>query len=534
MSGQRIALLGLVGALVVGAVLFVGFYLGRPTMESLYSGLDQKDIGRMTAELAASGISFDIDEQRSSILVRPADKARARVLLAQTGLPSTSSSGYELFDQLGSLGLTSFMQEVTRVRALEGEIVRTIQALEGVEAARVHLVMPESGVFRRSERDPSASVMLRLGPAWRAETTEAVRNIVAAAIAGMKVEHVSVASSDGRVLAAGGDERSLAGHNHTMLEDQIARELEERAVRTLAPALGAQNVRISATVELDIDRQTSSETIFSPESKVERSTRVVRQVNESENSTRQAAAGVEANIPEEVPEGGAGGDSSRQKDEKREETTNFEISSKRVETERQGYRIKRVALAAIINREQIVKSLGPNASEAQVSERIAEMRRLIAAATGYAEDRGDTLEISAISFEAAPDLARDDTISPFAYVAMSSGTIATALAVVIVAVLLIFLAIRPALRALAASRPPEQLDSARPDAIGMGDMPELIGSSGDEFAAADAFAAAELEAAEQLGEHELPPIERLSRLVERDPGRVARVMREWLKEEREA
>ena len=116
---------------------------------------------RIGAALNEAGIPFDVNADGSAVLVRYGQTATARMLLAEKGLPQSANAGYELFDRMGSFGLTSFMQEVTRVRVLEGEIARTIQSLNGVKAARVHIVVPEEGSFRRAQHPPSASVVIR-------------------------------------------------------------------------------------------------------------------------------------------------------------------------------------------------------------------------------------------------------------------------------------------------------------------------------------------------------------------------------------
>ena len=129
------------------------YYLSRPQLETLYTGLIAQDVSRIGAALREAGIAFDVNAQGTAVLVRYGQTAQARMLLAEKGLPSSANAGYELFDKLGSMGLTSFMQEITRVRALEGEIARTIQAMKGVKAARVHIVLPDSGSFRRTPPD---------------------------------------------------------------------------------------------------------------------------------------------------------------------------------------------------------------------------------------------------------------------------------------------------------------------------------------------------------------------------------------------
>jgi len=147
---RKLSALGLVGFLVVALVGLGSYYLSRPDMETLYSGLDRTDVTRIGAALTEAGISFDVSAKGDAILTPFSQTAPARMLLAEKGLPRSENAGYELFDNLGSIGLTSFMQEITRVRALEGEIARTIQTLRNVRAARVHIVrFDASSVSRR-------------------------------------------------------------------------------------------------------------------------------------------------------------------------------------------------------------------------------------------------------------------------------------------------------------------------------------------------------------------------------------------------
>ncbi|WP_283195422.1 hypothetical protein [Rhizobium sp. AN80A] len=144
-------------ALILGAALLVN----KPAQETLYVGLESSDLNQISIALAEANIAFQVGADGASITVPAGMTGKSRLLLAEKGLPNSNNAGYELFDKVGSLGLTSFMQEVTRVRALEGEIGRTIQSISGVSAARVHIVMPEVGNFRRAEQKPTASVMLR-------------------------------------------------------------------------------------------------------------------------------------------------------------------------------------------------------------------------------------------------------------------------------------------------------------------------------------------------------------------------------------
>jgi flagellar M-ring protein FliF len=145
---RRLAMMGGAGAIVVAVILTASIWLNRPAYETLYVGLDRNDVGQIGLVLSESGIRYDVSSDGASVMVPTGRTGQARMLLAERGLPTSSNAGYELFDNVGSFGLTSFMQEVTRVRALEGEIARTIQSIAGIKSARVHIVMPERASFR--------------------------------------------------------------------------------------------------------------------------------------------------------------------------------------------------------------------------------------------------------------------------------------------------------------------------------------------------------------------------------------------------
>lgn len=488
----------------------------------------------MAEALAEAGVPFDINEQRNAVLVAFGQTARARMLLAQKGLPTSARAGYELFDQLGSMGLTSFMQEVTRVRALEGEIARTIQALDGVAAARVHLVLPDPASFRRDRREPSASVLLRLDARWQSQAGQAVRHIVAAAVPGMKTELVSVASTDGRIIAAVGDDRNVGSLKLTEMERSMAAELEQRAGRTLASALGVGNFQISITVRLDVDRQQTNETTFDPKSRIERSVRTVKQSGSTEDGGAKAAVGVEANIPREEP-GQTEAEKRRQREDRREELVNYEMNTKTVQTVREGYRVLRVAIAAVISQKQLAAQLGGNPDAAAISARLTDLRKLIAAATGANLDRDDTIEISAADLGSP-----NSTLAPAApagaldYVLLNLGTITNAAAILFAVLLLVLLGIRPIIKVLGATESgmPPTMQLQVPDATL---APEGSIGSGRSSAAARSnavdrrmdFSTLPAKSAEEAVHA------RLDALVDADDVKVAKALKSWMLEARQ-
>jgi flagellar M-ring protein FliF len=534
LGARRLMLLALVGLSVIAAVGTAAVFLGRPVMQPIYTGLSAQDVSRITSALAEAGVPFDVNEQRSAVLVPFGQTSKARSLLAQKGLPTSSRAGYELFDQMGSIGLTSFMQEVTRVRALEGEIARTIQALDGVAAARVHLVLADPGSFRRERREPSASVLLRVGDRWQNASAQAVRHIVAAAVPGMKIEQVSVAGTDGRLLAAGGDDLSLGSHKHAEMEKAMAVEMERRASRTLSALLGPGHFQISATVRLDVDRQQVNETVFDPKSRIERSVRTVKQSGQSEDSAGgKSAVGVVANLPKEDA-GQPDGDKRRQKEDRREELVNYELNSKVVQTVREGYRLQRLAIAVVISRKHLTESLGSEATPAAQEARLADLNRLVSAATGASAERGDRIEIVAADFAAGEGaMAPEANPGIRDYLLMNAGTAMNATAMLCIAFLVVWFGLRPLTRVLA-QPPVAALESTDVPTAALGSTPAaalpapggVAGAIASDKMTEAARSATALEGPRR--QKNVAMREKLEAIVESDSAEVTKVLKGWM------
>ncbi|MGI9387083.1 MAG: flagellar basal-body MS-ring/collar protein FliF [Methyloligellaceae bacterium] len=398
LGGQRLIALALIGLTVFATIAFGSYYLSRPELETLYTGLNPEDIGRIGSVLGSNGIPFDVGSDGTAVLVPFNQTVQARMALAEKGLPGSENAGYKLFDKLGSMGLTSFMQQITRVRALEGEIARTIQAMKGIRAARVHIVLPDDGSFRRAKRSPSASVVIRTDWVEAFSAAPAIRHLVAAAIPGMSVERVTVLGTDGKILAAGQDSSSTAPGNMVGLEKTLSSDLEGKIRRTLAPYLGVNNFEISVAARFNTDQQKISKTEFDPESRVERSVRVVKESASSKNKNGQKTVTVEQNLPEEDEGKGSGSDQSSRENDRREELTNYELNSKITSTVRQGYKVENLSIAVVVNRERLVASLGSDANQAKIDVRLEELKTLISSAVGVDKKRGDLVAVSAVPF----------------------------------------------------------------------------------------------------------------------------------------
>jgi flagellar M-ring protein FliF len=452
---RRLVALGVIGLVVFLGVGLGAYYLSRPAQETLYTGLEREDVSRIGSVLKDAGIPFDVSADGTAVLVRYGHTAQARMLLAEKGLPQSSKSGYELFNDLGSLGLTSFMQEITRVRALEGEIARTIQTMKGVKAARVHIVLPDRGSFRREQQPASASVVVRTEPADDMSSAQAIRHLVAAAIPGMKADKVTVLNTDGMLLMAGDDGANAATGRMATLEKNVSREIQDNVRRTLAPYLGIGNFEISVAARLNTDKTNTTETIFDPESKVERSIRTVKETEVSQNRNSQRPTTVQQNLPEERVRA-EGGDSSSEDNQRREELTNYEISSKTVQTVSDGYAIKNLSVAVLVNRGRLAALTNGNESQAEIDARIAEIEQLVSSAAGFDRSRGDQIKVAAVGFiDDARMLEPTPPLSLAEIFMRQSGNLINAATILIVASLLIWFGLRPAVTAILARPEPE-------------------------------------------------------------------------------
>jgi flagellar M-ring protein FliF len=450
---QRLMLLAFVGLSVFLTIGVGAYYLSRPQLAVLYSNLERDDVTRIGTALADAGIQFDMNAAGNAVLVPHSATAKARMLLAEKGLPYSANAGYELFDNLGSLGITSFLQEVTRVRALEGEIARSVQAMRGVKAARIHIVMADPGSFRREQRPPSASVVVRMESADAAASAQAIRHLVAAAVPGMSVERVTVLSTDGTLLASGDDGANAASGRMASLNVTVNREIEGNIRRTLAPYLGLDNFEVSVAAQINTDRRVVNETIFDPESRVERSVRIIRENEVSQNLSRETPTTVQQNIPQEQV-AAAPGEQSSEETQRREELTNYEISSRQVQTSSDGFAIENLSVALLVNRARLAAAVGDDAGA--LAAEIAEIEQLVASSASIQAARGDTVRVSVVNF--LDDYGNFEPVpGPGAYEILlrQSGSIVSALAMLLVAAMLIWFGLRPAINAIV-QRPPSE------------------------------------------------------------------------------
>lgn len=524
---RRLAALALIGLAVFLGVGGGAYYLSRPEYEVLYTGLTREDVTRVSAALRDASISFDVNTAGDTIYVRPGQTAQARTLLADKGLPNNTSGGYELFDKIGSLGLTSFMQEVTRVRALEGEIARTIQVMKGVKAARVHIVMPARGSFRREELKPSASVVIRTDGPAEAKTARSIRHLVAAAVPGMTPDKVTVLDGDGTLLAAEDDGIGSTPTTMANLQRVVARSIQENVSKALTPYLGLDNFQVSVATQLSTDKRQTNETVYDPDSRVQRSVRAVREKETSQSLDRQTPTTVQQNLPDQQVNA-AGAKNSNEEKQRREDVTNYEVSSKTTTTTSDGYIVNKLFLAILVNRPRLVAALGEKASDAVIDAKVAEIAQLAATSAGLDRQRGDQIQVSAVDFlEGARELAPVPAISFSEVLMRQLGSFVNAATILAVAVMLIWFGLRPAINTiLVSSTASEKTAELQASAEGGA----LLGADGSTVA--------------QLSQDHPPnlvqdvskrvqhaPQRRLEQIVQLDEKQAAAILKQWIRQE---
>ncbi|ANM09126.1 MULTISPECIES: flagellar basal-body MS-ring/collar protein FliF [unclassified Rhizobium] len=537
----RLMILGGVGAVSIAIVLAAALFVNKPAQETLYVGLDSPDLNQISMALAEANINFQVGTDGSSISVPAGMTGKARLMLAERGLPNSANAGYELFDNVGSLGLTSFMQEVTRVRALEGEIARTIQSISGITAARVHIVMPEVGNFRKQEQKPTASVMIRASAATGRSAATSIRHLVASAVPGLDVDDVTILDSAGQLLASG-DEASNSSLNRSLnIVQNVQQEVESNVDKALAPFLGMDNFRSSVTADLNTDAQQIQETTYDPESKVERSVRSTKEAQQSQQKQSDSATTVEQNIPQAAPEaGGSAGPESQDKSDKREEQTNYEINSRTTATTRNSYKVEKLSIAVVVNKGRIAKMVGEPADQAKIDAYLAEMKTIVASAAGIDAKRGDVVTVTAMDF-LENQLLEDATggVRVMDMLSRNLAGIINSLAFVAVAFVVVWMGLRPLVRSVSGNGSSSVLGDATPEAAGL-ELPDFAPAAGvpggalmDGFGSDFGFDSTEdlLSLGDDDGNFNRRvkegPERKLSRMVEINEERAAKILRKW-------
>jgi len=389
-----------IGAVTVVLLLFFSsflFFAGKDNYTPLFSGLELNDQAAIVELLKEKGVDYKLAPSSSAILVPESSVYNLRLTMASSGLPRNGTVGYEIFDDT-KMGMTDFQQQVAYVRALEGELARTISRLEVIESARVSVVLPKQKLFLKEQEPATASVLVKLRPGrqMKVDQVKAVMKLVASSIEGLKPENVSLVDTSGRLLSELAGDGYLIHSGSSGSVSSVQRELErhheievQKKIQNMLSAIfGQGNTVVRINVELDFTRSSSKKHEYIPQSKGKGIVRSVQNNEESYTGSTQSDQGVgtASNIPGYAVKTSG---SNNGEYNKTDEVINYEISSMELEEEKSPGTIKRITASVVIN-----------AKESSIHKE--ELLASLSAAIGINKERGDILSLSFMPF-ASPD-----------------------------------------------------------------------------------------------------------------------------------
>lgn len=375
----------IIGGIIVGAVVVIGIamlLMSEPKVSVLYNNLEPEDANQIVEHLKAQKIPYQLDDGGRTIKV-PSEKVyELRLQLAAKGIPSSGVVGYELFDK-SSLGMSEFQQKLNYKRALEGELARTIMQTEGVEHARVQIVIPEKTIFRGEQKEPTASVVLKLKKNFELSNASvlAITKLVASSVEGLKPSNVTIIDTKGRLLSKEIDEDPLAisSGKQYELKQKIENYLISKAQGLLDNVLGYGNSAIQVTADIDFSKVEKTLETFDPEN----------QVPVSEQTVRSSITKTDA------------GDTEERVDENT--IVNYENSKVIQRILESSGNIKRLSVAGVINGfyREVKKENGESeiVFEPRSEEQIKKLEDIVKKAVGFDENRNDQISLISIQFE---------------------------------------------------------------------------------------------------------------------------------------
>lgn len=540
----RLAAMGAVGFLLIGFFIYLTTRLSTPDMELLYAELPASDAAAIAKKLDEAKIPYTVDKGGTKIRV-PADQiGNVRMKMAEAGLPSGGSVGYELFDKGEGFGATSFIQNINHLRALEGEMARTVGTMNGVQQARVHLVLPKRELFARTQNPATASVFLKLRPGGQLsrENIAAIQHLIAASVPNLEPSQVSIIDDKGKLLARGGG----ANSEDTMAANAEEKKLgyERRLASTIEDLLGRTvgygKVRAEVSADLDFDRITTQSEIYDPESQVVRSTQTVGESNQSQDRDPLQPVTVDQNLPTAQTGSRDSGSISSNKSTRNEETVNYEISRTTKNHVRETGQVRRLSVAVLVDGVYTPSPDGGKpAYQPRSDQEMESIKALVRTAVGLDAVRGDTVEVINMRFTTPDDeFAKPDSV----FLGMSKDDIfrvAEMVVLGIVAVLIILLVIRPLItRAFekADAQEDDDMDKLLSDQSGM--PAALAGPTGalaQDLALEAAQADEELEQMIDInrveGRVRASSLRKVGEIVEKHPEEAVSILRNWLYQE---
>ncbi len=449
LGAGRMAAMGAVALTLVGFFAFIIVRATTPQMVPLFTDLSAEDSAAIIKDLERQAIPYDMKNDGAIIMVAKDKVPRLRMKLAESGLPKGGGVGYEIFDKSDALGATSFIQNINHLRALEGELARSIRGIDRVEAARVHLVLPERPLFSRDKAEPSASIVLRVRGTLEPQQVRAIRHLTASAVNGLKPERVSVVDESGRLLADGAADNAVSGAGADERKMAFEKRMRDQVEQIVTSVVGSGRARVEITADFDVNRITQTSDRYDPEGRVVRSS----QTREEQSSTNDNKEGP-VSVGNELP-GGQGNNNNNQnaargdQNKKTEEIVNYEISRTTKTEVTEAGRINRISAAVLVDGIYAKNDKGEVTYQPRSKEEIDRIAALVRSAIGFDQKRGDQVEVVNLRFADMPTNSITEPTGWMAYLQFTKEDImrgAELGVMLILGMVVLFMVVRPLVR----------------------------------------------------------------------------------------
>ncbi|WP_305457915.1 flagellar basal-body MS-ring/collar protein FliF [Photobacterium leiognathi] len=391
-SSQRNLVLSAVLAAIVAAIIVVALWSSSQNYRPLYGQQERFDSGEIISVLETEGIPYRLQEANGQVLVAEGEVARIRMLLAAKGIKAKLPTGLDSLKEDSSLGTSQFMETARYRHGLEGELVRTIIALDAIANARVHLAIPRKTLFvRHNAEAPTASVMveLKLGEDLKTEQVEAIINLVTGSVTGMKTENVSVVDQYGRLLSAdiGSTEMGKVNAKYLDYQKNLEKQVIQRAADMLTPIVGPSNYRVQVAADLDFSHVQETKEVVDSAPVVKNEHRI------ENNSIDNIALGVPGSLSNKPPvTGEEENKDSKNTNERTEINRQYALGSSVRHTQYQQGKLNKLNVSVLLN-----STAAPNGS-AWTEAETQQISAMIKDAVGISADRGDSLSILSFNF----------------------------------------------------------------------------------------------------------------------------------------
>lgn len=529
----KLVVMTLVSLLLFASIVMLSLKLSNPAVVPLFSNLDAEDSAKIASRLEAAGIYYEIRSGGAQIMVPQNKVLSVRMEMARDGLPTAGATvGYEIFDKTDNMGVSSFVLNVNLLRALEGELGRTISAFQHVQTARVHLVIPKQDLFAKSRQEPTASVVLQMRGNKKLSQSEisGISHLVATAVPGLEVNRITIVDTQGRPFKKGGNAEDDPGIMATTTEEfrvHYEKRMKNVIEQLLSRSVGIGRVEAQVSAEIDFDRIVTDSEIFDPNGQVARS---IQSTEESGASSEGIAGDVSAanNLPGGEADVGANGAATSTS--RVDEVTNFEVSKTIKKHVQETGNVKRLSIAVLVDG---LYEMNEETEELDYTPRsedeLAQLESLVKSAVGFQEERGDTLEIVNMRF--STDIPGVVEEKPFAWITRDFGSIVQTLVIGLVLTLVILLVVKPMVGRAFEVTKSENEEMALEEALVGKELEELSEITGEDEGGVKKKKDSVIDINSFEERMKSSSVSAVNDIVDRHPSEAVLVMRGWLENE---